>query len=193
LSLVIHHSSFIILVGKSSPHSPVLLILAAFSRHDRALDWTRETAERSWGPVALESERFVFDQTDYYQGEMGEGLRKTFLAFEQLIDPSSLVAIKHQTNQWEAKFAQAAPFAESRPLNLDPGYITSAKFVLASTKDHCHRIYLSDGIYAEMTLYYQRGQWCHRDWTYPDYRTPEYQEFFMRCREYLRERLTQPH
>ena len=36
-----------------------------------------------------------------------------------------------------------AGHAEPRPLNLDPGYLTPAKLVLASTKDHAHRIYLS--------------------------------------------------
>lgn len=75
--------------------------------------------------------------------------------------------------------------AESRPLNLDPGYLTPAKLVLASTKDHAHRIYLRDGIFAEVTLVYRKGKWQPLEWTYPDYRRDDYQQFFTRCRERL--------
>ena len=74
---------------------------------------------------------------------------------------------------------------EPRPLNLDPGYITAAKLVLASTKDHAHRIYLQDGIYAEVTLAYRHRAWQPLEWTYPDYRRADFQEFFTRCREFL--------
>ena len=78
---------------------------------------------------------------------MGTDLKKQFLAFERLIDPAALADIKRQTNDWEAEYAALGRHAEPRPLNLDPGYITPAKLVLASTKDHAHRIYLRDGIY----------------------------------------------
>jgi hypothetical protein len=79
------------------------------------------------------------------------------------------------------------PCPESRPLNLDPGYLTEAKLVLASTKDRDHRVYLDRGIYAEVTLHYQRGRgWQPRPWTYPDYRSEPYLQFFTRCRQYLR-------
>jgi hypothetical protein len=77
---------------------------------------------------------------------------------------------------------------DERPLNLDPGYITLAKLVLASTKDHAHRIYLSQGIYAEITLNYRAGSWQPLPWTYPDYRRSDFQEFFTNCREYLKGR-----
>ena len=63
-------------------------------------------------------------------------------------------------------------------MNLDPGYITPAKLVLASTKDHAHRLYLADGIYAEVTLAFRGKQWQPLEWTYPDYRRADFQEFF---------------
>ena len=81
---------------------------------------------------------------------------------------------------------RAAELPVARPLNLDPGYLTEAKLVLASTKDHAHRIYLSQGIYAEVTLSYRRGRWRHHDWTYPDYQRGDYQAFFDQCRDYFR-------
>ena len=112
-----------------------------------------------WGPLAAESPRFDFHETDYYEPTMGPGLRKTFFTFAELIDPAELVAIKLQTNLWEEQYARGAQHEQPRPLNLDPGYLTLGKLVLASTKDFAHRIYLDRGIYAETTLFYRRHRW----------------------------------
>jgi len=175
-------------MGKPTAPTPVLLLMAAFSRYDEALDWGRGRAVAAWGPVVLQSEPFTFAQTDYYQATMGPDLRKIFWAFERLIDPETLVDLKLQTNQWEDDYAAIRRHPEARPLNLDPGYMTLAKLVLASTKDFTHRIYLGRGIYAEATLYYRRHQWQHHEWTFPDYRRDDYQQFFSRCRDYLHQR-----
>ena len=117
---------------------------------------------------------------------MGTDLKKTFFGFESLIDPARLVELKETTNQWEADYQRLARHAESRPLNLDPGYLTEAKLILASTKDRDHRIYLDHGIYAENTLYFHHGAWRSRPWTYPDYQRADYHQFFGLCRDYLR-------
>jgi hypothetical protein len=129
------------------PHSPVLLFLAAFSRHEEALQWAEQQAVEHWGPVALASEVFSFDQTDYYEPSMGPDLKKILMVFERLIEPNSLVDIKLQTGQWEAEYRQSHNWPEPRPLNLDPGYLTEAKLVLATTKDRNHRLYLDRGIF----------------------------------------------
>ena len=167
-----------------SLHDPtaVLLIIAASSRYDAALDWARGRVEQAFGPVALASDAFAFTETDYYAATMGADLNKQFLACERLIDPGELAGIKRQMNEWEVAYAALGRNAEPRPLNLDPGYITPAKLVLASTKDHAHRIYLEGGIYAELTLAYRDREWRPLEWTYPDYRRGDYQAFFTRCR-----------
>jgi hypothetical protein len=131
------------------------------------------------------SEPFDFTETDYYAATMGSGLKKQFFAFERLVDPGSLADIKCQTNLWEAEYAALGRHVEPRPLNLDPGYITPAKLVLASTKDHAHRLYLRDGIYAEVTLAYRAKRWQPLEWTYPDFRRDDFQQFFTACREHL--------
>jgi hypothetical protein len=172
-------------MGRPKPPSPVLLLMAAFSRYEEALAWGRQRAVEAWGPVAIESPRFEFDQTDYYQATMGPGLRKVFWAFERLVDPAALVDIKLQTNQWEDDYAALCLQPESRPLNLDPGYLALGKLVLASTKDFTHRIYLSRGIFAEVTLYYRHRRWQPSEWTFPDYRREDYHRFFSQCRDYL--------
>jgi hypothetical protein len=116
---------------------------------------------------------------------MGQGLKKQFFAFERLVDPERLASVKRRTNEWEAEYAALGSHSEPRPLNLDPGYITSAKLVLASTKDHAHRLYLGEGIYAELTLSYRKRAWQPLEWTYPDYRRDDYQRFFSASREWL--------
>ncbi len=166
-------------------HDPtfVALLIAVVSRYQDALDWARERAVKQHGAISLSSDTFDFTETEYYTPAMGSELKKQFLVFERLIDPSALAGIKRQTNDWEAEYAALGHHAEPRPLNLDPGYITAAKLVLASTKDHAHRIYLRDGIYAEVTLAYRQRRWQPLEWTYPDYRRDDFQQFFTRCRE----------
>lgn len=176
-------------MGQIRPHYPVVLLLAAFSRHESALEWARRQACAPWGPIALASDVFEFDNTGYYEATMGSGLKKVLFAFETLVDPAKLVDVKLQTNAWEEDYRHQHAHAEARPLNLDPGYVTEAKLVLATTKDRDHRLYLGRGIFGEVTLYYQRDRgWQSRDWTYPDYRSAACHDFLTRCRNYLRER-----
>ena len=172
-------------MGEIHASAPALLIFAASSRHEAALDWARDRSAGAYGRIALSSPAFGFTETDYYTATMGSGLKKQFFAFERLIDPAELAAIKRQTNDWEAQYAALGRHPEPRPLNLDPGYLTAAKLVLASTKDHAHRIYLRDGIFAEVTLTFRQRKWQRHEWTYPDYRRDDYQRFFVECRDWL--------
>ncbi|HUY93072.1 MAG TPA: DUF4416 family protein [Pirellulales bacterium] len=175
-------------MGFASAHSPALLLTAVTSRHPDALAWANRRAQEAWGPLGLVSPVFDFTETDYYRLAMGERLKKQFLAFQRPFDPAELAEIKLATNAWEAEYTEEAGHAEPRPLNLDPGYLTPAKLVLASTKDHSHRIYLSQGVYAEVTLHYQSGAWQPREWTYPDYRRADFHEFFLQLRRELQAR-----
>ena len=65
-------------MGHPRLHSPALLLLAAFSRYETALDWARDRAIETWGAVARESLRFEFTQTDYYLAEMGRDCERPF-------------------------------------------------------------------------------------------------------------------
>ena len=173
-------------MGLASSHKPVLLITAVVSRYDSALEWARSQLAEVWGPVWRASPAFEFTETSFYEAEMGTGLKKQFLAFENLVDPGLAADHKILTNQLEVQYAEEQTHPESRPLNLDPGYISEAKLVLSTTKDRDHRIYLRDGIFAEVTLHYQRSGWAHARWTYPDYQRADFQEFFTECRTHLR-------
>ncbi len=168
-------------------HDPVLPILALFAREASALEWGIERASRAWGDVALRSEPFTFAATDYYASTMGSPLTKVLVAFARLFDPAELPLRKRESNRWEVEYSQNHTSPVDRPLNLDPGYLTLAKLILATTKDRDHRIYLGHGIFAECTLAYHKGAWRNQRWTYPDYQLPEYHRFFDTARRYYRE------
>jgi hypothetical protein len=170
------------------PPTPQLLVVAAFSRHDDALAWARRRLEELHGPIGLMGPEFVFDQTAYYEASMGRDLRKQLLAFHDLIAPDRLPEIKHRTNALEQEMAESGSYPDPRPLNLDPGMLSLGKFVLATTKDQSHRIYLRDGIFAEVTLRYHAGAFEPWPWTYADYRLPTVHAFLAEAREYYRQR-----
>jgi hypothetical protein len=176
-------------MAEPRPVVPVLLVVAAFSRHPDALDWARSRLEATYGPVGLTTPAFAFDQTTYYEATMGAGLRKQLLAFRDLIDPARLASIKLHTNAQERELAESGTYAEARPLNLDPGLLALGKFLLATTKDQAHRVYLRDGIFAEVTLHYRAGAFEPWPWTYADYREPAVRQFLGEARAYYRQRL----
>ncbi len=176
-------------MGQENAPTLVMPLLAAFSRYDAALAWARDRAVDRFGPIAHESPAFEFTETDYYEATMGPGLRKIFFAFDRSIDPGELAEIKRTTNGWEEEYAALGNHPEPRPLNLDPGYLSLGKLVLGSTKDFAHRIYLSQGIYAEVTLQYKHRRWQHHEWTFADYRREDYQRFFTECRDRLRRQI----
>jgi hypothetical protein len=168
---------------------PGLLVVAAFSRHGEALAWARARLESAFGPIGLASERFDFHQTSYYEATMGAGLRKQFLVLRDLRALDELARVKLLTNDLERQLALTATYAEPRPLNLDPGLLTLGKFMLATTKDQAHRIYLRDGIYGEVTLRFRAGAFEPWPWTYADYREPHVRAFLTQAREFYRGRL----
>ncbi len=141
--------------------------------------------QERFGPVDLESKVFPFDFTSYYEREMGEGILRQFLSFENLIDPGDLAAIKTETNRLEAELSKEG----KRTVNLDPGYLDLSKLVLATTKDATYRVYLGEGIYAQSTYYFQDGTYRPWEWTYADYRTPTAVDFFNRVRQEYKQEL----
>jgi len=173
-------------MGRPAEAEPVKLIVGMLSAYPGALAEAEGLLADPLGPVDVRSDLFAHAFTEYYRDEMGHPLVRYFVAFERLCRPQDLPGIKRFTNEVEDRLAARGEWPVARPVNLDPGYLTPAKLVLASTKDHAHRLYLGEGIYGELTLRYVRGAWRTHDWTYPDYRTPEYHAFFDRVRERLR-------
>jgi hypothetical protein len=165
------------------------LVVAAFSRHPQAFDWSRDRLEALYGPLGVASLPYSFHHTTYYQATMGTDLRKQLLGFQKLVPPDALAAIKLQTNALEEELARQGRFPEARPLNLDPGLLHLGKFLLASMKDQAQRIYLRDGVYAEITLRFEGGEFEPWPWTYADYREPVVRSVLKDFRDYYRRQL----
>ncbi len=178
-----------VLMAHPRPPEPVLLVVAAFSRHAGALAWGRQQLEAAFGPVALAGPMYPFTQTAYYEPTMGSGLQKQLLAFDRLLPADALAGVKVRTNVLEEQLARAGRYPEPRPLNLDPGVLTLGKFLLATTKDQAHRVYLRDGIFAEVTLHFASGAFAPWPWTYADYRLPAVLDFLREARTFYRRRL----
>jgi hypothetical protein len=175
-------------MGEIHEPSPVKLFTGVITSVPSIMPRVEQLLVPVFGPVDLRTELFVFDQTRYYDEEMGSPLYRCFISFETLIEPSVIADAKLRTNGMEAVLAADFPGVK-RPINLDPGYLEQSKIVLASTKNFYHRILLSHGIYGEVTLHFEKGGWKSFPWTFPDYRTDRYHPFFTSLRNVYREQL----
>ncbi len=156
-----------------------------FSDND-LLENAIKSLEDEFGPTGMKSPLFDFNMTDYYTAEMGKDLKKIFCSFENPIEPGNLPDIKLITNNIEILFARCDKETLLRTVNIDPGYVTLSKLVLASTKDYSHRIYIGKGIYAETTLRFVHKSFVPVETTYPDYKTQLAIDFFNTVRDYVR-------
>jgi hypothetical protein len=137
------------------------------------------TAE--FGDFEKISEPYEFTFTDYYEKEMGRGLEKRFIVFQKVIERAELADMKIFTTMVEKKLSVDG----RRRINIDPGYITRTNLVLATTKEFPHRIYLKDGIFAEVTLLFKKDGCEHLNWTYPDFKMQKTCGFFLGIRNDL--------
>jgi hypothetical protein len=149
---------------------------------ERLLKEAEYSLHAAFGSLDLRSRTFSFCFSEYYQTEMGTDLYRCFVAIENLIPQDALPEVKHRTNWIEKRFSFSGETTPRRRVNLDPGYLTPAKIVLASTKDYAHRIYLGQGIFGDLQLKYEQGTYQLLPWTYPDYRTEEALTFFTELR-----------
>jgi hypothetical protein len=173
-------------MGHINPPPPVKLFTGVLTSLPEITPDVEERLTSRFGPVDLRSAIFPFDQTTYYDMEMGSPIVRCFLAFRTLIAPAQIAFIKKATNDLEAVFA-GEHCQMRRPVNLDPGYLEESKIVLASTKNFYHRILLSEGIYGEVTLHFSAGRWQAFPWTFPDFRCGRYDGFFTQLRRIYRD------
>lgn len=131
----------------------------------------------------------AFEFTDYYAAEMGTELGKAYVAFDGLFHRERLVDFKHFCTELETKTSLTVEPGGRRTVNLDPGYLTAASFILSTFKDYSHRIYLGKSVFAEVTLIASKGQWHALPWTYPDYQQLDVQNFFWNARTVLLQQL----
>ncbi len=145
--------------------NPAKLVVGLFMKNKELVDNLAKELVDKIGPMDMVSPWFSFDYTDYYEPEMGTFLFRRMFAFKALIEQNALADIKILTNELELEYSKEG----KRMVNIDPGYLTLERFVLATGKNFTHRIYLEKGIFADLTLIYQKGGFQKLPWTYPDY------------------------
>lgn len=151
-------------------------------------DFEKQISEKI-GEIETSSKQFGFSHTQYYEKEMGPDLLKYYIVFKDLQSPLMLPDIKLQSNEIEDFYADPGG---QRRINIDPGYISEAKVVLATTKNFDHRVYVGKGIYADIQLRLRIKAFRENEWTYPDYRLPWVKEMFLDLRnEYFRKLVNQ--
>ena len=167
---------------EAKPFHPVKLICGIIASRDEIFERAEEKLKSFYGPIDMSSTLIPFSFTDYYEREMGKNLKRKFLSFANLISPERLSEIKIHTNQMEKELKDER-HAGKRIVNLDPGYLTASALFMATAKDFAHRVPLQEGIYAHLELLFGKKDVRTLDWTYPDYKTGEYQKFFIAVRE----------
>lgn len=135
---------------------------------------------KKFGPIEETSPLYDFNLTNYYEKEMGAGLKRQFVIFKKLLPAEKLSDIKIYTNKLEFILSHKR---DKRDINIDPGYISLSKLVLATTKSFVHRIYAGRGIFEEVTLYFKGHTFCPGPWTYPDFKSETHIAFFNKVRE----------
>ncbi len=171
----------------SKPHEsdPVKLVSSIFSREKKTINRVIDQLSVMFGPVDGTGLELLFDRTRYYAGEMGWPLHRRFVSFGRLVRPDHLPEIKLKTNELEQEYLDS----NNRIINIDPGYISLERLILATGKNYIHRVYLSKGIYADLTLLFKKGGFAPLKWTYPDYADPKVIGFFNEVRKKYMEQL----
>lgn len=162
-----------------------LLFTGLLFHHELYLDEARKRLTNLFGKTLFESPTLDWDYSEYYREELGWPIKRHFIFFEALINSATLPEIKLLTRDIEDALSEDG----RRTINIDPGYLTLSKVVLASTKNYSHRIYMGKGIFAEVTLLFRDKRYQPHLFTYRDYASDFYIDLFMKAREYFKNAL----
>lgn len=160
-------------MSRRSEPPAALLVVSVIYRDAGRFDLALARMARAWGAPARVSAAFPFDRTDYYAREMGEPLYRRLYVGGRPVPRDALAGAKLDAEAIEREFSEGG----RRTLNIDPGILTEENFVLATGKNYSHRIYLRDGVFADLTLAYSKGEYRPLPWTYPDYASGEIRAF----------------
>ena len=165
---------------KTPPHAR--LIFSVIYRDDEDFENTVRAIHGRIGRIEYAGGPFPFDRSDYYEREMGAPLFRRFLLAADDVPREDLVQAKLSAESIESEFSADG----KRNVNIDPGLLTDENVVLATGKNYSHRIYLRDGVYADLTLVFEKGEYRPLPWTYPDFASPEIRTFLTMLRTLCR-------
>ncbi|VVS90571.1 protein of unknown function duf4416 [Desulfoluna spongiiphila] len=147
---------------------PAKLVIGVLTEEKGLLPGVAGALVDRFGPADMVSCWMPFSDTSYYEAEMGGPLFRRVFSFSRLVGQEGLADIKGRTNALEDAFSINA----RRRVNIDPGLLLNARFLLATAKDHAHRVCIGKGIFADLTLVYRAGAFRPLPWTFPDYTEP---------------------
>jgi len=171
-----------------TPDPGLLIVSILGSDWDAFWPELKDELEQAFGPADEVSHLFDFTETDYYDEELGTPIRRRLVGFEKLRPLDELADIKTFTNTLEIRYGTAG----KRLFNLDPGFLTMQSLVLATGKNFSHRIYLKDGIWADLTLMWQKKRWVDFPWTFPDYAGGDMKSRLTKLRQSYKNKLSRP-
>ena len=105
-------------MGHIAKPTRALLFMGVLNSPSVDFEKLRSDLKERYGPIALTSSSFTFQETDYYFDEMGKSLMRTWIGFSSPIEPERLVDIKHECNRMEEDTYSSSG---KRRANLDPG------------------------------------------------------------------------
>jgi len=161
---------------------PALLFTAILFSKGVDISKVLEELKVKLGTVLVQSREVGFVWSDYYEKEMGKDLKRVFVIYKDVVQRDEIVKVKRFTDSIEQEYAVNG----KRRINIDPGLLCPENIILATNKPFFHRVYLSDGVYAEVTLFFKHDTYNPIEyWTYPEYRSTPVLEFFNSARELL--------
>jgi hypothetical protein len=166
-------------VAKPQAADPVKLFVAVLWTEPDSLQSAMKSLRSKWGETDFEGSDYPFDMTDYYESEMGGKLKRRLTSFRDLVPPDCLSSAKHICNDIEDRLSGE----KGRYVNLDIGYLDHNKIVLASFKGAGQKIYLADGVWADMVARYRGRRYCPFEWTFPDFRDGRYDHELVQIRQ----------
>lgn len=144
--------------------------------------------ESIWGPLRHRGEWQPFDQTNYYQNEMGTELYRCVVSFDGLIDPGQIAHFKRHAMELEQQHLHERA---GRTFNLDIGYMDPDKIVLPSCKVGPWKVYWGEGIWLDIVMHYAKGKFTGSPWTFDDFIRNPYQRDLLLIREKYKKALKQ--
>jgi len=167
-------------VGSERSYQPHKLIIPVLLASEVDPAYVRSTVAELFGDPDLDYGPIPFTFTDFYDNEMGHGIRRMLFSVRDLVNPEDLAELKITANRLEDSRRREDG---SRTVNADPGLLSLSRVILATTKASAHRVPIGNRIHAEITLLYQRGRYQSLEWTYPDFASGTYDEWLARVRE----------
>jgi len=137
---------------------------------------TTQLLAEVFGSVDYVGPQRRFDCTRYYEPEMGPDLVRYLVSFTGPHYADILPGAKRACIELERGCAITEEDSQKRTINLDIGYIDHHKVVLASTKGVGHKVYLDDGIYADIAVRYAHKTWQPLPWSFPDFADGRYND-----------------